>query len=342
MSKAVGTLIEVRVDTASGWKLVEAVGANRLGVPGIESLLVTMRDLTGRRRWELGRNNDAIFRAVVHNAASLLMLVDHEGVIQAISGAVTRLLGRDPEGLEGTPLLTVASPADRQGLRKALADCQGAGGTSPEPVTVEAAILDAAGMPVPFELTLVDMAQDPTVSGVVVSAHNITKLRAYQKALADLARTDPLTRLPNRTAADETLTDLLERRDRVAVAFVDLDDFKALNDRHGHHFGDQVLVAVAERLRSTVRPTDLVARYGGDEFVVIVHNPAEGAALDERLSGAMCRPISIGALDVVVKASVGVTYTRPSDALTAVLIRADRAMYGSKGGRTQLGAVAGS
>jgi diguanylate cyclase (GGDEF)-like protein len=223
-----------------------------------------------------------------------------------------------------------------------MADCQGGGGASPEPVTVEAAILDASGSPVPFELTFVDMGRDPTVSGVVVSAHNITKLRAYQKALADLARTDPLTRLPNRTAADETLTDLLERRDRVAVAFVDLDDFKALNDRHGHHFGDQVLVAVAERLRSTVRPTDLVARYGGDEFVVIVHNPAEGAALDERLSKAMCRPISIGALEVVVKASVGVTYTRPSDALTAVLIRADRAMYGSKGGRTQLGAVAGS
>lgn len=350
-SKDVGTLIEVRVQTATGWRLVELVGANHLESPGVGCLLMTMRDLTERRRWEVGRNDDSVFRAVVHNAASLLMLVGQDGCVRAVSGAISRLLGRDPESLEGVALLALVSEADRPVIEAAMAGAAMAGaamaGAGPqtagrrEPITVEAGLLDGSGAEVPFELTFVGLAGDPTVDGVVVSAHNITKLRAFQKALTDMARTDPLTLLPNRSVVDERLEQVLSARTPVAVAFVDLDDFKPLNDRFGHHFGDQVLKAVAARLSSTVRPTDLVARYGGDEFVVVAEELAACGGLDRRLTEAMSQPVRVNDREVLIKASVGVTSTRPNDTVTEVLIRADRAMYGLKSGRTSLGAVPG-
>lgn len=331
-SKDVGTLIEVRVETASGWKLVECIGANRLGQRSVDTIIIALRDLTLRRRWEVAQGDDAIFRTVVHNAASLLMLVRADGVIRSISGAVTRLLGRDPEELEGTNLQDLICLEDRRGFHRAVHECQAVPSGDQEPVTVEAGLLDGNGRTVPFELTLVDMAQDPTVDGIVVSAHNITKLRSFQKALADLARKDPLTMLPNRTAVDDRLETILGERQSVAVAFVDLNGFKALNDRHGHHFGDLVLRAVAERLLTTVRTSDLVARYGGDEFVVIAEDLDldSGVRIDRRLLAAMAAPLVVGDREVVVEASVGVTYTEPGDTVTSVLVRADQAMYGTK------------
>lgn len=340
-NKDVGTLIEVRVRTASGWKLVELVGANHLDEPGLHCLLFTLRDLTERRRWELGRNDDSIFRAVVHNAASLLMLVDQDGTIRAVSGAISRQLGRDPESLEASDLLALVCEEDRSIARGALARCSEATTGQRQPVTVEAGLLDSTGQAVPFELTFVGLLDDPTVGGLVVSAHNITKQRAFQKALFDLARTDSLTLLPNRSAVDERLESLLSRGERVAVAFVDLDEFKPLNDRFGHHFGDQVLRAVAARLSATVRPTDLVGRYGGDEFVVIAPHVSDGIALDRRLADAMSQPLKVDGHQVTVKATVGVADSSPGDTVTEVLVRADRAMYGLKPTRDGLGAIAG-
>ena len=342
-SKDVGTFIELRVQTAFGWRLVEVVGANRVGTPGLDCLVMTLRDLTQRRRWEVGRSDDAIFRAVVHNAASVLMLIDRDRRIEAMSGAVTRQLGHDPEKIEGTSLLDLVAPQDREAVGQALIVSQNVteGERDHEPVTVEAGLLDGDGRVVPFELTFVDMSGDPTVTGTVVSAHNITKLRAFQRALADLAQKDPLTLLPNRSMVDDRLSSILAQRVAVAVGFVDLDGFKALNDEYGHHFGDEVLRAVADRLSATVRPTDLVARYGGDEFVIIAHDLAEGAHLEQRLAATMAEPIDIDGTSVMVKASVGVAYTRAEDTVTGVLIRADRAMYGSKGARRGLGAAAG-
>ena len=330
-SKEVGTPIELRVGSPEGWKLVELVGANRLDDPEVGCLVLTVRDLTERRRWEVGRSDDAVFRTVVHNAASLLVLLAPDGTIKAASAAVTRALQRDQEALEGAALLDLVAPEHRSKLEDSLEVCGRFGAAPSEPVTVEVALTAADGSAVPYELSLVDLSDDPTVNGVVVSGHNITKLRLAQDALMDLARKDPLTMLPNRAAADQRLEELLDRHAALVVAFVDLDGFKALNDRYGHVVGDQVLRAVAGWLAETVRPADLVARFGGDEFLVVAEaTRAEPAGLARRLASAARGRVDTGEHLLEITASVGVACSQPGDTPTEVIRRADAAMYRAK------------
>jgi diguanylate cyclase (GGDEF)-like protein/PAS domain S-box-containing protein len=331
-AKEVGTYIEVRVKTATGWKLLEVIGANRLGQAGLDCLVFSFRDLTERRRWEVGRDNDAMFRAVVHNAASLLILCDAKGTIDAVSGAVARLLGLDPENLEGALLTELVRPQDKATVQMALQACQQLPPGWLEPVTVEVDLVSGDDRAVPFELTLVNLVGEPTTSGIVVTGHNITKLRGFQQALADLALKDPLTMLANRTVVDERLERELSLGQSVSVAFVDLDGFKTLNDSFGHHVGDLVLKEVADRLAAAVRHPDLVARYGGDEFVVIAAGELRPDIrhLCDRLSSAVSQPIRIADRLIGINATIGIAHSRPGDTPIDVLDRADRAMYASK------------
>ncbi len=160
--------------------------------------------------------------------------------------------------------------------------------------------------------------------------------------LAELERRathDPLTGLANRDLLFEQLELLLEQRHRpgIAVAFVDLDGFKLINDALGHLAGDRVLVEVGQRLRGAVRHGDVVARIGGDEFVVVgqAEEPDGAEELADRLVSAVEGPVAVGAAEVKVRASVGVAYiaagvdAHASDALS----RADHAMYAVKRAR---------
>lgn len=157
-----------------------------------------------------------------------------------------------------------------------------------------------------------------------------------------LAYFDTVTGLANRAALHDELRSALHRarvHDReLAVLFVDLDDFKRVNDRHGHHVGDALLRAVADRLRSVVRPSDLLARAGGDEFALLVKDvPRDATAVGLELAGrvvaALREPLPLDGHPLEVRASVGVS-TYPHDASSAedLLRHADAAMYVAKGG----------
>ena len=170
------------------------------------------------------------------------------------------------------------------------------------------------------------------------AAQDVTSQREAAEALSQLALHDPLTALPNRSLFMDRLDQALcrlDRRDRVlAVLFVDLDRFKAINDRFGHAAGDETLMAVGGRLREVLRPDDTLARLGGDEFVVLCEDLEDDRAavrVAERVLAALERPILSGDHAVVSTASIGIALTRRSDTTPDALLRdADMAMYRAK------------
>jgi PAS domain S-box-containing protein len=171
--KEIGTLIEVRVKTGTGWRLVEVIGTP-LAWRGEAVVLFSLRDLTERRRFEVARNEEARLRSVLHNSAAVIILVSATGLVQSVSGALGRLLGHDPELIEHRPLAELVRDTDRPVLADALARAS-RGATVADPVTVVVQLRrHASNLTVPFELTVVNLLDDPTVGGFLVSAHDIT------------------------------------------------------------------------------------------------------------------------------------------------------------------------
>ena len=333
--KEVGTPLEIRVRTATGWKLVELVGAPLKGrFEGHVTLC--LRDLTERRRWEVASGDESGFRTLIHNSAMLILLVLPNGDVQSVSASLTRMLGHDPEIVEGSPLVDLVHPADRElfaaAFRRALALAPQA---TQQPVTVEVRLTQRSRQgTVPFELSIVNLLDDPTVGGFVVSGHDISSLRAAQAELELLARNDALTGLPNRSSLDAHLSQVLAGGQPVAVAFLDLDRFKPVNDLFGHNAGDELLRQLAGRLTAEMRAGDFVARFGGDEFVVIT--PANGVdvgGLIERLESLVSTPFALASGPAQVFASVGVALSTSAHSSESLLAEADAAMYAVKRAR---------
>jgi diguanylate cyclase (GGDEF)-like protein/PAS domain S-box-containing protein len=168
--------------------------------------------------------------------------------------------------------------------------------------------------------------------------HDISERKAFEHRLAHQATHDPLTGLPNRTLLLDRLDIALRRARRnmrrVAVLFLDLDHFKVVNDSLGHGLGDRLLVAIADRLRAALRPADTVARFGGDEFVVLCEdllNQADAVAIAERVNEAITGPFVIDDTEVFVGVSIGIAFPDDNNADPETLIRdADAAMYQAK------------
>ena len=173
--------------------------------------------------------------------------------------------------------------------------------------------------------------------GSVVLFEDITDRKIAEAKINQLARYDSLTGLPNRALfrdqMDASLTNL-RRRGPFAIHFIDLDEFKEVNDTLGHPCGDELLCAVADRLRQAVRSSDIVARFGGDEFVVLQYplgHPTEAAALAERMVAELALPFRISGHEVVIGASIGIALA-PRDGTDADLLlkNADMALYRAK------------
>ena len=281
-----------------------------------------------------------VFETFFDQARIGLALADLSTRYVRANSAYAELLGRAPEDLVGVPFASVLHPDDRLGdsLRVTML-------LSGQEHTLQAeeryVAPDGRTLWVMHGVTVVP-GPDGKPAWFAVSAQDITErrraeedLRALTATLAERAVRDPLTGLANRTLLEERLKAVLARDARsgssTAVLFLDLDGFKAVNDRHGHAVGDLVLRTVAERLTAAVRPSDTVARLGGDEFVVLVEgtNDATVEHLVDRLRKAVGEPI--GTLDLQVGVSIGVALSHRGDAEPGGLLNdADREMYAVK------------
>lgn len=174
--------------------------------------------------------------------------------------------------------------------------------------------------------------------GAVAAMSDVTELKEKEEQLRKLARHDTLTGLPNRLFFNEKLPEAMRRAQRsglgIALMFLDIDHFKSINDTHGHHAGDLVLQAFAQRLQNSVRKTDTVARLAGDEFVIILealHHSGEAAAIADKLLRNVQADVSIGNVTMPISTSIGIAIHAGEEADGETLLRrADDALYAAK------------
>jgi diguanylate cyclase (GGDEF)-like protein/PAS domain S-box-containing protein len=462
-NKEVGDPIEIRVESVTGWRLVEIVGTP-LRLSGKNLVLLCLRDLTKRRRFELASGREARFRSLVHNAGSVIMLVSATGLLESASGAITRLLGHDPELIEMRPLTDLVAEDDRPQVMTALREAA-CGATAVHPVTIRVELLRHDGQStVPFELSIVDLIEDPTVEGFVISAHDASDqvaaehqlsetlslltatldstadgilvvdnagiITGFNRRFADIWRIaegfvavgddsskltfvldqllnprsflarhrellhkpenesfdtlefkdgralemssrpqtvdgaivgrvwsfrdvtdrirledeleyrafhDSLTGLANKALFQDRLEHALARNgltnSHLAVLFIDLDDFKTVNDSLGHGEGDQLLKRVAAQLSTCLRPLDTAARLGGDEFAVLIEDVASRddiAHLAERILESLRQAVPAGTRSSASAGSIGIAFDEPGITSEQLLRNADIAMYKAK------------
>jgi diguanylate cyclase (GGDEF)-like protein/PAS domain S-box-containing protein len=301
--------------------------------------LLFRRFEAARRSGELGvaqaeARSEARFRALVHNSSDVLSLTDADLGITYQTPSVTRLLGWSPEELAGTRLVDLVHPDDRLALLAAHDDA--VSGERDDP-TSDARMRHRDGSWRHVHSIHTNLLADPDVRFVVVTTRDVTAQKQLEAQLQHNAFHDALTGLANRALFADRLEHALDRTDRgqtpVAVLFVDLDDFKAVNDGSGHGAGDALLTAVADRLRRVLRPGDTVARLGGDEFAVLLEDAGteHAEATAARLLAVLAEPFPAAGTEVRISASIGIAVgaagLHDSDEL---LRHADVAMYAAK------------
>ena len=298
-----------------------------------------MLDITGRREAEEAlRKNEERFRSLVQNASDMISILDPDGRIRYVSPAVEHILGYRPEERVGADAFGAEThPDDAAKMREAFAEGLSRPGGVSGPLEFRVRRRD--GHWCHLEAVAANRLGHPAVEGIVVNARDVTERKAYEERLARQATHDSLTGLPNRRLLMDRLGQALARAgrsgQRVAVLYLDLDDFKVVNDSLGHDAGDELLVAVAERLRDCLRPEDTVARLGGDEFAVLVEDAEDAAAaarVAERIGEALREaPFEVRDRRMTVGASVGVVLADEQRRGAEDLLRgADLAMYEAK------------
>jgi diguanylate cyclase (GGDEF)-like protein/PAS domain S-box-containing protein len=274
---------------------------------------------------------------VVQNAAVVTMLVAKDGTVLSCSGAMSRMLGHDPELLEGRPLVNLVTGDDRGAVMDAIVRASHNSASAP-PVTVTVGLTKKGAVsPIPFELGIVNLVDDPTVGGYVITGHDVTDRKRLEQELSHQAFHDSLTGLGNRALFVDRLGHSLQRternNDRIAALFLDMDGLKSANDRLGHAAGDQLLQSMAKVLLGCIRRSDTAARLGGDEFGVIVEEftyQREVEALADRILAACRAPLTVEGHDLAATVSIGFAYSRRGITVDELMSNADRAMYTAK------------
>jgi len=278
------------------------------------------------------RKTEARFGWLVRNSSDFIMAVDPKGTIDYVSPSVERLLRSPGSRLLGTPLTDLAHPEDAAELGVLIGRAMATPGRR---VSGEWRIRKSDGTWLPVETVASSGTGDFDTTGVVLNTRDLQERKALEQKLTFQAFHDPLTRLANRSLFRERVEHALDRRSSAdtAVLFIDLDNFKTINDSLGHAAGDHVLVETAHRVRSTLRAEDTASRLGGDEFAVLLEDADVTAAarVAERIRAALGTPFWVLGQEVYVSASIGIAVREEGDSAGELLRNADVAMYTAKG-----------
>jgi len=294
-------------------------GANRL-----------LRQLAGRLR-----SSEARFRSLVQNSSDLIVLLDDAGVVTYVSPAIERILGLAAGDWVGREVTTMVLAEDAVWLQAVL-DRLLSGGSATDDVALR--VVHRDGRLRRLEIVGTNLLADPDVRAVVLNCRDVTDRHALEEQLRHQAFHDPLTNLANRPLLADRIEHELQARPMteaglLAVMLLDLDDFKVVNDSLGHAAGDRLLVAFAERLRTSLRAQDTAARIAGDEFAMLLKGPdrAEIERVAERVLQAVVAPIDVGEQRLTVSASLGIAFAEGPGATAEELLRgADVAMHMAK------------
>jgi diguanylate cyclase (GGDEF)-like protein/PAS domain S-box-containing protein len=295
-----------------------------------------IRDITERKEVEaVIKESEERFRSLVQNTSDIITILEADGTVRYISPVVERVTGYKPEEQIGTNAFGSVHPDDRERALGIFAELLKKPGLHPP---LEFRVPHKDGSWRYLEHVVNNLLDDPAVRGVVVNSRDVTDRKALEKQLRHQAFHDPLSGLPNRALFMDRLKHALARANRrgnkVAVLFTDLDDFKIINDSLGHEAGDQLLVAVAERLKACLRPEDTAARLGGDEFTILVEEVdgvSDAVRVAERIAESLQPPFALDQHEVFSTTSIGIALSSPLQEQPADLLRhADLAMYRAK------------
>lgn len=293
----------------------------------------TCTDVTERRAAEDGmRESEDRWRSLVQNGSDIICVVDKTGAIEFISPAIERVSGRRPEELIGARVPDRVHPEDAFAVRQFLGQIIATGTLQQLEFRVQTmagkwCYLDAIGAPL-----------EGSDGQIVINARDVTDRREAAETISHMAYHDALTGLPNRLLFRDrfevSVARAKRRVDQMIVLSVDLDRFKMINDTLGHAAGDEVLRSAANRLSRILRESDTLARFGGDEFVMLIedcNSPQQGIDVATRIVEGFRRPFEVEGKSYHVSASVGLAvYPQDGEDAETLLGRADTAMYAAK------------
>ncbi|MBI2170198.1 MAG: EAL domain-containing protein [Actinobacteria bacterium] len=313
--------------------VVALVARHMLAIVELTALARDFESKVEDRTRELAAREER-FRALVANSTDAVLIVDAGRRVLYASDSAERVLGRGAAELVGRPLAQAVHPEDRARLVTLCTDVATRSGAAAK---IEYRFRYGSGSWRHLESTVKNLADEPSISGLVLNTRDVTERRRLEGVLTHRAFHDALTDLPNRALFIDRVEQAISRTARrgtpVTVLYLDLDGFKVVNDSFGHATGDRLLRATAERLRRLVRSEDTVARFGGDEFAVLLDDdagPEEATRLADRVLAACEEPVVVDGREFFVRASIGIATTSGAEDAGELLRDADVAMYRAK------------
>ena len=280
------------------------------------------------------RENEARFEALVRHSSDVITIVDPDTIVRYVSPTIAEIFGHLPSEIEGTRLADLVHPDD-----------------VPRTLSFFMSVLPRGAVTTPAEWRMrhrdggwrdvevigTNLLDEPTVRGIVLNTRDISERKALQAELTHQAFHDTLTGLANRALFLDRVTHALalaRRHSRtIAVIFLDLDNFKAVNDSLGHAQGDALLISVAERMQHAVRTVDTIARFGGDEFAILIEDASDNDAamtVVDRVIDSIRHPFHLEGKEVFASASMGIASAEGDQTASDLLRNADMAMYIAK------------